>query len=67
MVYSAMRTAIPIELAADELKTLKKAANGRRVAKRLVERAQIVLSAAEGHLNKDIAAELGISRPTVQL
>ncbi len=62
-----MRTAIPIELTADELKTLKKAANGRRVPKRLVERAQIVLRAAEGQQNKDIAAELGISRPTVQL
>ena len=67
MVYSTMRTAIPIELTAGELKTLKKVANGRRVPKRLVERAQIVLRAAEGQQNKDIAAELGISRPTVQL
>ena len=67
MVYSTMRIATPIKLTADELKTLKKAANGRRVPKRLVERAQIVLRAAEGQQNKDIAAELGISRPTVQL
>lgn len=62
-----MRTAIPIELTSDELKTLKKAANGRRVPMRLVERAKIVLRAAEGQQNKDIATELGISRPTVQL
>ena len=67
MVYSTMRIATPIELTADELKTLKKAANGRRVSKRLVERAQIVLRAAEGWQNKNIAAELRISRPTVQL
>lgn len=67
MVYSSMRKATPIELTPDEFKTLRKLANGRRVSKRLVERAQIVLRAAEGEQNKDIAVELGISRPTVRL
>jgi transposase len=34
---------------------------------RLVQRAQIVQKAADGVLSQDIARELGISRPTVQL
>ena len=62
-----MRIATPIKLTADEKKLLERAATGRRVAVRVAERAHIVLLAAEGRQNKDIAAELGISRPTVQL
>ena len=62
-----MRKAIPIELTVDEFKELKKAANGRRVPKRLVDRSRIILMAAEGKQNIEIAEELGISRPTVQL
>ena len=46
---------------------LERTATGRRVAVRVAERARIVLLAAEGRQNKDIAAELGVSRPTVKL
>jgi len=59
--------ATPIELTADERQQLTKASRGRSIAKRLVERARIVLLAADGRQNKQIAAELGISRPTVRL
>ncbi len=42
-------------------------ATARRLPLRLIQRAQIVRMAADGVRNQDIAAELGISRPTVQL
>lgn len=67
MLYCSMRTAIPIELTSDERMVLQKAASGRSVSVRLAERARIILLAAEGRQSKDIATELGISRPTVQL
>lgn len=42
-------------------------AHGRRLPMRLVQRAQIIQKAADGVLSQDIAQQLGISRPTVQL
>jgi len=42
-------------------------AHGRSLPARLVQRAQIIRMAAGGALNQDIARELRISRPTVQL
>lgn len=61
------RTAEPIILSSEERATLDTWARGRSIAKRLVERAQIILLAADGVLNKEIALRLGVSRPTVQL
>jgi len=62
-----MRKAIPITLTQEERSTLTRWAKGRTTPMRLVLRSKIVLQAAQGRHNKDIAAELGISRPTVSL
>src|SRR6058998_4436 len=66
MLYD-MRSAPPIVLSAEEQPVLAAWARGRRCPLRLVQRAQIVQMAAKGVLNQDIARELDISRPTVQL
>src|SRR3990170_7496433 len=62
-----MRIAPPIILSADESVALAKWARGRSIPARLVQRARIIQRAAEGAQSKDIAEELGVSRPTVQL
>jgi transposase len=62
-----MRIAPPIILSADENSALAKWAQGRSMPARLVQRARIIRRAAEGMLSKDIAKELRVSRPTVQL
>ena len=62
-----MRTAAPILLSPEERSALARWAHGRRVPLRLVQRAQIVQMAADGVRSQDIARELEISRPTVQL
>jgi len=54
-------------LTAEEESTLEAWARGRTIAARLVQRAQIIRMAAQGVLSQDIAAELKVSRPTVQL
>src|SRR5215510_5732812 len=61
------RRATAIVLTPEEKSTLDSWARGRRIAARLVQRAQIIRMAAQGVLSQDIAAELEISRPTVQL
>ena len=62
-----MRIAPPIILSPDENVALAKWAQGRSISARLVQRARIIQSAAEGAQSKDIAKKLGVSRPTVQL
>jgi transposase len=62
-----MRIAPQIELNETDRLTLERWSRGRSTPSRLVLRAQIVLRAAEGRENQDIAEELGISRPTVGL
>ena len=62
-----MRTAAPILLSPEERSALATWAHGRSVPLRLVQRAQIVQMAADGVRSQDIARELEISRPTVQL
>jgi transposase len=61
------RRALPIVLTAEEESTLNEWARGRTIAARLVQRAQIIRMAAQGVLSQEIAAELKVSRPTVQL
>jgi len=61
------RTAQTIILSPEEQATLETWAHGRSLPARLVQRAQIIRLAAGGALNQDIARELRISRPTVQL
>ena len=60
-----MRVAVAIELTDEERKRLTKWSRGRSTPARLVLRARIVLAAADGKLNKDIAAELDCKRETV--
>jgi transposase/DNA-binding CsgD family transcriptional regulator len=62
-----MRTAKSIILSPQERATLDLWAKGRSFPYRLVQRARIILMAADGGLSKDIAKEIRISRPTVQL
>jgi len=60
-----MRRAVEIELSDEERSTLVKWSRGKRTQARVVLRAKIVLAAAEGKRSKQIAAELGVSQPTV--
>ena len=60
-----MRVAKAISLTDEQRGTLTKWSRGRSTPARLVLRAKIVLAAAEGRENKDVAAELGCTRRTV--
>jgi len=60
-----MRVAPAIVLTAEDRKTLQTWSQGRRVEARLALRAKILLAAAEGQENLQIAAELGVARQTV--
>jgi transposase len=57
----------PVVLSPDERATLATWGRGRRISVRLMQRARIVLLAGDGMANQDIAQEVGVSRPTVQL
>ncbi|MGH9406887.1 MAG: IS630 family transposase [Terriglobia bacterium] len=61
------RRAEPIFLADQERPTLRMWARARSQPQRVVQRAQIVLLAAEGVESLEIAHHLRVSRPTVQL
>jgi transposase len=60
-----MRVAQSITLSDEERATLHKWSRGRSTPARLVQRAKIVLAAAAGRENRDIALELGCTRRTV--
>ena len=60
-----MRRAPQIALTDEQRRTLQRWARGRTTPARLVRRAQIVLRAAEGLENLQIAAELGVERTIV--
>jgi transposase len=61
----SMKIAPRIVLSDEERKKLTTWSRGRSTPARLVLRAKIVLAAAEGKTNEDIAADLGASKPTV--
>ncbi|HSB30015.1 MAG TPA: IS630 family transposase [Candidatus Sulfobium mesophilum] len=61
------RRAAQIVLSPEEQATIEMWARGKRFPVRLVQRAQVILMAANGMLNQDIAVKLGTTRPTVQL
>jgi len=61
-----VRRAIAITLTDDERATLTTWSRSRTVAARLVTRARIVLLAASGSENRQIAEELGVNRATVK-
>lgn len=60
-----MRVAKAITLTDEERVTLTKWSRGRSTPARLIQRAKIVLAAAGGRENKEIALELGCTRRTV--
>ena len=60
-----MRVAASIVLNERERATLEQWSRGKRTPMRLVVRAKIVLLAAQGWLNKDIALEVGVGRVAV--
>ncbi|MFA5028233.1 MAG: IS630 family transposase, partial [Candidatus Methylomirabilota bacterium] len=60
-----MRVAVPIVLTPDERTTLDRWARGRRTPARLVLRARIVLGAAAGQRNDEIAHALDTDRESV--
>lgn len=60
-----MRVAVSISLTETERATLTKWSRGRSTPARLVLRAKIVLAAAQGRENIEIAADLGCTRRTV--
>jgi transposase len=62
-----MKTAPVITLSAAEQQTLASWSRGRSTPTRLVLRAKIVLAAAEGAMNQDIAIQCGTSKKTVSL
>src|SRR5262245_51543282 len=62
---AAMRVAPSITLTPEEQAALERWSRGRRTPTRLVLRARIVLAAARGQPNKDIAAALRTTRKTV--
>ena len=55
-----MRTAAPVVLNPEQRDALKRMARQRSLPARLVERARIVLQAADGMENKQIAKQMGI-------
>jgi hypothetical protein len=56
-----MRVAPLVELTEDQKKTLQQWARGRSLPARQVERARVILLAAAGKQDLEIAAEIGIS------
>jgi transposase len=60
-----MRVAPSVELSDEQRNVLERWARGRSTPARLVLRAKIVLKAATGMMNKDIAAAVGTDRMTV--
>jgi transposase len=60
-----MRRACQVSLSEADRKILERWSRGRSIQARVVVRARVVLAAAEGRENKDIAAELNISRGAV--
>jgi len=62
-----MKTAASIILTLKEHSTLDTWVRGRSLPLRLVQRARIIRMAAEGMQSQEIARDLGVSKPTVQL
>jgi transposase len=62
-----MRVAVQVVLSREEREELERLARGRKVPARVVERARIVLLAAEGKQNQEIARLCGVTRRTASL
>src|SRR5918993_4840412 len=60
-----MPAAAPLSIAPDDLAELRRWARSSQLPAVLVQRARILLLAAEGVTNTGIAERVGVSRPTV--
>jgi transposase len=60
-----MRIAIKVELTEAQREELDAYATGRKISVRVAERAKMILLAAQGKMDKEIGAELGVWRGTV--
>ena len=60
-----MRVAAEIRLTKSQRATLQQWSRGRKVAVRQAQRAKMILRAAEGKSNQEIAAQLGVKVHTV--
>ena len=60
-----MRVAPPISLSPEQRKELEQTSRARSLPARQIERARIILRAADGWLDKEIAGELGITAEKV--
>jgi transposase len=68
MIYLLlMNIAERVMLSPEEAAVINRWARGKSFPLRLVQRAHIILLAADGIYNHDIASQVGVSRPTVQL
>jgi transposase len=59
------RPIAPLTMTAEERETLERWMRRRTTAQALAQRARIILSCAEGKTNTTVAAEIGVSKPTV--
>ena len=66
-VVVVARAAVEIELSEEEERRLRAVLRTRSASQQQALRARIVLRAAEGATNTEIAAEAGVSLPTVGL
>src|SRR3982074_148858 len=60
-----MRSAKPLVLSAEELDELRALTRRKKTAKQIALRARVILACAEGAQNKDVAAQLGVSKQMV--
>ena len=61
------KQAVKITLSTEERKELERISRRRTASPREIERARIILLAAEGRTNEGIAQEVKLCRPTVAL
>lgn len=61
------RRAVPISLSEEERRTLQRTVNSATAAQREVWRSRVILLAAEGKENREIASEVGLSARSVTL
>ena len=59
------RNAVSVELSPAQRQELERLSRAPSAPNQVAQRARIVLRAAEGATNREIAAELGLSLPTV--
>ena len=61
-----MRVAAEIHLTKSQRATLQQWSRGRKVAVRQAQRAEMILRAAKGKSNQEIAAQLGVTEKTIK-